>query len=141
MNIVSAPTIAIASDSSSQDAHRNKEVGLPNLESVGVPALESENSRWLWLSEIPCWKGFQANFDTAANHSPFLRQHEMQSLPRFGHFPARSMAAGKSGLRELSWIFSSETATAFLSFSDSRGVIANPLPPKLSQDPVATLTN
>ena len=26
---------------------------------------ESENSRRLWLSEIPCWKGFPANFDAA----------------------------------------------------------------------------
>ena len=25
----------------------------------------SENSRRLWLSEIPCWKSFQANFDAA----------------------------------------------------------------------------
>ena len=25
----------------------------------------SENSRRLWLSEIPCWKGFRANFDAA----------------------------------------------------------------------------
>ena len=26
---------------------------------------KSENSRRLWLSEIPCWKGFPANFDAA----------------------------------------------------------------------------
>ena len=25
----------------------------------------SENSRRLWLSEIPCWKSFRANFDAA----------------------------------------------------------------------------
>ena len=75
--------------------------------------------------------------------SPFFRQHEMLSLPRFGHFPARKMAAGKSAppscypcqglgifrqgkrllenrprLLERSWIFSSKTATAFLSFSE-----------------------
>ena len=30
------------------------------------------------------------------NDSPIFRQHEMLSLPRFGHFPARKMAAGKS---------------------------------------------
>ena len=30
------------------------------------------------------------------NYSPVLLQHEMLSLPRFGHFPARKMAAGKS---------------------------------------------
>ena len=42
----------------------------------------------------------------------------MLSLSRFGHFPARNMAAGNGPcLRECSLIFSSETATAFLSFS------------------------
>ena len=30
------------------------------------------------------------------NYSPIFRQHEMLSLPRFGHVPARKMAAGKS---------------------------------------------
>ena len=30
------------------------------------------------------------------NSSPICRQHEMLSLPSFGHFPARKMAAGKS---------------------------------------------
>ena len=30
------------------------------------------------------------------NVSPIFRQHKMLSLPRFGHFPAREMAAGKS---------------------------------------------
>ena len=30
------------------------------------------------------------------NYSPIFRQHEMPSLPRFGHFPATKMAAGKS---------------------------------------------
>ena len=44
------------------------------------------------------------------NDSPIFRQHKMLSVPRFGHFPARKMAAG----RERSWIFFSETATAFL---------------------------
>ena len=29
------------------------------------------------------------------NSSPIVRQHEMLSLPRFGHFPARKTAAGK----------------------------------------------
>ena len=28
--------------------------------------------------------------------SPIFRQHEILSLPRFGHFPARKIAAGKS---------------------------------------------
>ena len=48
----------------------------------------------------------------------------MLPLPRSGHFPARKMAAGRSPhLRERSWIFSSETVTAFLSFSDCRRVV------------------
>ena len=60
----------------------------------------SENSRRLWLSEIPCWKGFPANFDAAGkNDSPIFRQREMLSLPRFGHFPARKTAAGKLAAR------------------------------------------
>ena len=58
--------------------------------------LNSENSRRLWLSEIPCWKGFPANFDAAGKFFPIFRQHEMLSLPRFGHFPATKTAAGKS---------------------------------------------
>ena len=32
---------------------------------VAPVPLESENSRRLWLSEVPCWKGFPANFDAA----------------------------------------------------------------------------
>ena len=40
---------------------------------------------------------------------------------RSERFPARTMAAGKSASPSgLSWIFSSETATAFLNFSDKR---------------------
>ena len=30
----------------------------------------SDNSRRLWLSEIPCWKGFPANFDAAGKFFP-----------------------------------------------------------------------
>ena len=49
--------------------------------------------------------------------SPIFRQHEMLSLPRFGHFPARKwLLENRPRLQECSWIFSSETATAFLSF-------------------------
>ena len=29
------------------------------------------------------------------NYSPIFQQHETLSLPRFGHYPARKMAAGK----------------------------------------------
>ena len=56
-------------------------------------------------------KVFQRISTLLENDSLIFRQHEMLSLPRLGHFPARKMAAGK-------WIFSSETAAAFLSFSD-----------------------
>ena len=50
------------------------------------------------------------------NSSPIFRQHDMPSLPRFGHFPARKMAVGNPArLQERSWIFSSETGTAFFS--------------------------
>ena len=48
---------------------------------------------------------FPANFDAAGKSVTLLensllmfRQHEMLSLPRFGKFPARKMAAGKSAL-------------------------------------------
>ena len=43
--------------------------------------------------------------------SQIFWQHEILSLRRFGHFPARKVAAGKIGPA------SSETATAFLSTS------------------------
>ena len=56
----------------------------------------SDSSRRLWLSEIPCWKSFPANFDAAGKFSLIFRQHEMLWLPRFRHFPARKMAAGRS---------------------------------------------
>ena len=34
--------------------------------------------------------------DLLENYSLIFRQREMLSLPRFGHLPARKMAAGKS---------------------------------------------
>ena len=53
------------------------------------------------------------------NASPIFRQHEMLSLPRFGHFLARKTATGKLAAPSgRCWIFSSETAAAFLSSSD-----------------------
>ena len=59
----------------------------------------SENSRRLWLSHIPCLSRFPGKFRRCWKivHRNF-RQHDMLSLPRFGHFPARKMAAGKSAL-------------------------------------------
>ena len=77
----------------------------------GLGCNKSENSRRLWLSG---WKGFPTLLE---NSSPIFRQHEMLSLPRFGHFPARKTAAGKSTAPSATPLdFSSETATAFRSF-------------------------
>ena len=56
----------------------------------------SENSRRLWLSEIRCRKVFRQISTLLENYSLIFRQQEMLSLPGFGHFPARNMAAGKS---------------------------------------------
>ena len=39
---------------------------------------------------------FRQSSTLLENYSPIFRQREMLSLPRFGHFPARKMAAGKS---------------------------------------------
>ena len=41
-------------------------------------------------------KAFRQSSTLLENNSPVFRQHEMLSLPRFGHFPARKVAAGKS---------------------------------------------
>ena len=50
---------------------------------IGFP----ERSRRLWLSEIPCWKGFQLiSTLLEERRSPIFWQHDMLSLPRFGHF-------------------------------------------------------
>ena len=59
-----------------------KEVSQKTREGCGCP-------------KFPAGKGFPAKFDTAGKYSPIFRQREMLSLPRFGHFPARKMAAGK----------------------------------------------
>ena len=64
-------------------------------------------------------KVFRQNSTLLENSSPIFRQHEMLFLPRFGHFPSRKMAAGRSA--PPSWIFSSETATTFLTVSERWG--------------------
>ena len=90
----------------------------------------SENSRRLGnrcgCPKFLAGKVFRQISTLLENSSPIFRQHsEMLSLPRFGHFPARKMAAGKSAPPSGALLdFSSETATAFLSFSDDKaGVI------------------
>ena len=99
-------------------------------------ALKRRLSKLLIAAEIPCGslqktregcgclkflagKGFSGKFRRCWKNFPIFRQHEMLSLPRSGHFPARKTAAGNwPHLRERCWIFCSETATAFLSSSD-----------------------
>ena len=78
----------------------------------------SESLRRLWPSEIPCWKSFRASFELE-NSSPIFRQHQMLPLPRFGHFRHEKwLLENWPRLRERSWMFSSETATAFCSSSE-----------------------
>ena len=78
--------------------------------------------RRLWLSEIPCWKGFPANFDAAGKCFPDFPAAQ-------NAIPAKVWAlSGKEKqllenwprLRERCWIFSSETATTFLRSSEFR---------------------
>ena len=90
-----------------------------------MPLALSENSRRLWLSEVLRTSLLERVFRQIStlleNDSPIFRQCEMLFLPRFGHFPARkTLLENWRSLRECCWIFSSETATAFLSSSDSR---------------------
>ena len=83
---------------------------------------QASNSRRLWLSEFPCWKGFRQISTLLENSSPIFRQHEMLSLPRFGHSSARRMAAGKSALPSGTSGFSPPRppTTVFFSCSDSK---------------------
>ena len=61
-----------------------------------------------------CWKSFPANFDAAGQFFTDFRQHEMLSLPRFGHFrQGKWLLENRPRLGERSW-----TATALLSFSE-----------------------
>ena len=85
--------------------------GLGNLQ------IQSENSRRLWLSKLPCWKGFLANFDAAGKLFPDFPAARNAIPTKVWELSGNKMAAGKSArLRERCWIFSSERATAFLSF-------------------------
>ena len=52
------------------------------------------------------------------NSSLIFRQHEMLFLPRFGQ--GKWLLEDRPRLRERSWIFSSETATASLSCSEKK---------------------
>ena len=83
--------------------------------------LQSENSSRLWLSAIPCWKSFPANFEAAGQFFT-----DFPAAPNGKCYPSQGLGSFRQGkwllenrprLRERSWIFSSETATALLSFS------------------------
>ena len=56
----------------------------------------SENSRRLWLSKFLAGKVFRQLSTLLENSSLIFQEPEMLSLPRFGHFPVRKTAAGKS---------------------------------------------
>ena len=59
------------------------------------------------------------------NYCPIFRQREMLCLPRFGHFPARKMAAGKSAPPSgtlLDFLLRDRHATAFLSSPEHSGI-------------------
>ena len=68
-----------------------------------------ENSRRLWLSEIPCWKSFRANFDAAGK---FLTDFPAarNAIPAkvwalFGKDPGKRLLENWLRLRERCWIF------------------------------------
>ena len=81
----------------------------------------SENSRRLWLSEIPCWKGFSSKFRRCwkmiLRFSGSAKCYPCQGLGTFRQ--GKRLLENWPCLRERCWIFSSETATAFLSSSDT----------------------
>ena len=71
------------------------------------------------VSSASCGKVFRQVSTLLENSSPIFKQHEMLSLPRFGHFPARETAAGKLAAPSGTLLdLSSKTATAFLTSSD-----------------------
>ena len=86
---------------------------------------------------------FPADFDAAGKYSPVFRQHKMLSLPTFGHFLARKMAAGESASPSGTLlVFSSETATAFLSCSETQtitGQVRNLAGSKVRVNPPPTI--
>ena len=67
-------------------------------------------------------EGFPTNFSAAEYFFPrFIRQHEK---PRFGHCLVRKMAGGQSAPPSGMLLdFASETATAWLSFSDQAATV------------------
>ena len=90
---------------SSRDLPRGKPLSLTSL-------ARSDDSQKVPLScgsEIPCWKGFPAIFDAAGKLFPGSAKS----------YPCQGLLEKRPLHRERSWSFSSETATAFSSFSES----------------------
>ena len=56
----------------------------------------SENSRRLWLSEIPCWKSFPANFDAAGKFFTDFAAARIAIPANVWAFSGKETAAGKS---------------------------------------------
>ena len=85
------------------------------------PAANQKTREGCGCPNFPAGKVFRQISTLLEDDSPIFRQREMLSLPRFGHFPARKTAAGKLVAPvERCWIFSSETATAFVSSSEQK---------------------
>ena len=57
--------------------------------------IKSENSRRLWLTEIPCWKSFRANFDATGKSLTDFPAARNAIPANVWAFPARKTAAGK----------------------------------------------
>ena len=88
---------------------------LPDFAGSSPPISPKTSPTSLWKSLVLnslLEKVFRQISTLLENSSPIFRQHQMLSLPRFRQ--------GK-WLRERSWIFASETATAFLSFNGKFG--------------------
>ena len=74
-----------------------------------------------WLSEIRCWKSFSGKFRRCWKILHRFSGGTKFPVPaKVWAFSGKANGCWKMGprLRECSWIFSSETTTAFLSFSD-----------------------
>ena len=68
----------------------------PKILEVGAGKAVSENSRRLWLSEIPCWKSFPANFDAAGKFFTDFPAARNAMPATVWAFSGKEMAAGKS---------------------------------------------
>ena len=68
-----------------------------NFRSAGVLSwLDQKTREGCGCPKLLAGKVFRQISTLLENYSPIFWQHEMLSMPRFGLFPARKMAAGKS---------------------------------------------